>query len=121
MTHVHFQPVGGAAGDMTLAALVDAGAPLPEVTRSLTGLGVAFDLSTERALVNGVAALRARVAYPQEHAHRTFADIRAMIEAADLPEQASSRALDAFSRLAVAEGTVHDKDPQEVTFHEVGA
>ncbi|HEX5849514.1 MAG TPA: nickel pincer cofactor biosynthesis protein LarC [Rubrobacter sp.] len=121
MTHVHFQPVGGAAGDMTLAALVDAGAPLPEVTRSLTGLDVAFDLSTERTLVNGVAALRARVAYPQEHAHRTFADIRAMIEAADLPERASSRALDAFSRLAVAEGTVHDKDPQEVTFHEVGA
>jgi uncharacterized protein (TIGR00299 family) protein len=121
VTHIHFQPVGGAAGDMTLAALIDAGAPLPEIKGSLTGLGVAFDLATERAMVNGVAALRARVTYPEEHAHRTFADIRAMIEAADLPGPASSRALDAFGRLAVAEGTVHDRDPQEVTFHEVGA
>jgi pyridinium-3,5-bisthiocarboxylic acid mononucleotide nickel chelatase len=106
---------------MTLAALVAAGAPLPEITKSLGGLGVPFDLATERVEVNGAAALRAQVSYPDEHLHRTFADIRAMIEAADLPERASSRALDAFSRLAVAEGVVHDEDPQEVTFHEVGA
>jgi pyridinium-3,5-bisthiocarboxylic acid mononucleotide nickel chelatase len=106
---------------MTLAALVAAGAPLPEITRSLDGLGVPFELATERAEVNGVAALRVQVRYPDEHLHRTFADIRAMIEAADLPERPSSRALDAFSRLAVAEGNVHNEDPQEVTFHEVGA
>src|SRR5215213_9642346 len=106
---------------MTLAALIAAGAPLPEITGFLGGLGVTFDLSTEHAEVNGVAALQSRVRYPDEHLHRTFADIRAMIEAADLPERASSRALDAFGRLAVAEGAVHDEDPQEVTFHEVGA
>src|SRR5918995_1028741 len=79
------------------------------------------DLATERVEVNGVAALRAEVRYPDEHLHRTFTDIRTMIEGADLPERASSRALDAFSRLAVAEGAVHDQDPQVVTFHEVGA
>ncbi len=106
---------------MTLAALLAAGAPLPEITKSLGGLGVTFDLATERVEVNGVAALRAEVRHPDEHLHRTFADIRAMIEGADLPERASSRALDAFSRLAAAEGAVHDEDPQEVTFHEVGA
>ena len=106
---------------MTLAALVAAGAPLPEITKSLGGLGVTFDLATERVEVNGVAALRAEVRYQAEHLHRTFADISTMIEAADLPERASSRALDAFGRLAVAEGAVHDEDPQEVTFHEVGA
>ncbi len=106
---------------MTLAALVAAGAPLPEITKSLGSLGVTFDLATERVEVNGVAALRAEVRYPDEHPHRTFANIRTMIEGADLPERASSRALDAFSRLAVAEGAVHDEDPQEVTFHEVGA
>ena len=106
---------------MTLAALVAVGAPLPEITKSLGGLGVAFDLATERVEVNGVAALRAEVRYPDAHLHRTFADIRTMIEGADLPERASSRALDAFSRLSVAEGAVHDEDPEKVTFHEVGA
>jgi pyridinium-3,5-bisthiocarboxylic acid mononucleotide nickel chelatase len=106
---------------MTLAALVAAGAPLPEITESLGSLGVAFDLATEGVEVNGVAALRAEVRYPDEHLHRTFADISTMIGATDLPERASSRALDAFSRLAAAEGAVHNEDPQEVTFHEVGA
>ena len=121
MIHVHFQPVGGAAGDMTLAALVGAGAPLSGITASLRGLGVPFDLASERVEVNGVGALRANVDHPDEHVHRTFGDIRALIEAADLPVRASSRALDAFRRLAVAEGAVHGEDPEEVTFHEVGA
>jgi uncharacterized protein (TIGR00299 family) protein len=106
---------------MALAALIAAGAPLPEITKSLRGLGVPFDLTTERVEVNGVAALWVEVTYPDEHLHRTFADIHGLIEAANLPERASSRALDAFRRLAVAEGAVHDEDPEKVTFHEVGA
>jgi pyridinium-3,5-bisthiocarboxylic acid mononucleotide nickel chelatase len=121
LTHVHFQPVGGAAGDMTLAALVAAGAPLHEITASLRGLGVTFDLAVEPVEVNGIGALRADVEYPDEPSHRTFRDIRASIEGAELPERASSRALEAFRLLAVAEGAVHDEDPEEVTFHEVGA
>jgi pyridinium-3,5-bisthiocarboxylic acid mononucleotide nickel chelatase len=121
VTHVHFQPVGGAAGDMALAALVAAGAPLPEITKSLRSIGVPFDLATEQVEVNSVAALRANVRYPDEQLHRTFSDIRTLIEGADLSERASLRALNAFRRLAVAEGAVHGKDPEEVTFHEVGA
>src|ERR671917_1569934 len=106
---------------MTLAALVAAGAPLHEIIASLRGLGVAFDLAVERVDVNGIGALRADVEYHNEHSHRTFRDIRASIEVAELPERVSSRALEAFRLLAVAEGTVHDENPQEVTFHEVGA
>ena len=121
MIHVHFQPVGGVAGDMTLAALVAAGASLPEITAPLRGLGVTFDLAVERVEVNGIGTLRAAVEYPDEHSHRTFRDIRASIEGAELPERVSSRALEAFRLLAVAEGAVHDEDPEEVTFHEVGA
>jgi uncharacterized protein (TIGR00299 family) protein len=121
LIHVHFQPVGGAAGDMTLAALVAAGASVPGITASVRGLGVAFDLAVERVEVNGIGALRAAVEYPDEHSHRTFRDIRASIEEADLPERASSRAMEAFRLLAVAEGAVHNQDPEEITFHEVGA
>jgi uncharacterized protein (TIGR00299 family) protein len=121
LTHVHFQPVGGAAGDMTLAALIAAGASLPEIKASLRGLGVAFDLATQRVEVNGIGALRADVEYADEHSHRTFKDVRILIEGAGLPERTSSRALAAFRLLAVAEGAVHNEDPEEVTFHEVGA
>ena len=121
MTHVHFQPVGGAAGDMTLASLLAAGASPDEVSAVLRRLDVPFELSTERAEVNGVGALRMTVRHPEEHAHRDFRMIRAMIEGAGLPERAAGRAVEAFRRLAVAEGAVHGVDPEEVTFHEVGA
>ena len=106
---------------MTLAALVAAGAPLAGISSSLQTLGVAFELATERAEVSGIGALRVGVGYPEEHAHRTFREIRALIENAGLPDRASSRAVEAFRRLAVAEGAVHGEDPEEVTFHEVGA
>jgi uncharacterized protein (TIGR00299 family) protein len=121
LTHVHFQPVGGAAGDMTLASLLAAGADPERVSASLRALNVPFELSTEEAEVNGVGALRVTVHHPEEHAHRDFRAIRALVEAAGLPERAAGRALDAFHRLAVAEGAVHGLDPDEVTFHEVGA
>jgi pyridinium-3,5-bisthiocarboxylic acid mononucleotide nickel chelatase len=121
LIHVHFQPVGGAAGDMTLASLISAEAPLQEIVASLRSLGVAFDLATERVEINGIGALRARVRYPEDYTHRTFGDIRALVEAAGLPARASSRAVEAFRRIAVAEGVIHRKDPEYVTFHEVGA
>jgi pyridinium-3,5-bisthiocarboxylic acid mononucleotide nickel chelatase len=113
--------VGGVAGDMTLAGLVAAGAPLRDITSSLRNLGVAFDLATERVEISGVAALRATVTHPEQRAHRTFKDVRDLVEGAGLPDRVSSRALEAFRRLAVAEGAVHDRDPEDVTFHEVGA
>jgi uncharacterized protein (TIGR00299 family) protein len=121
LTHVHFQPVGGAAGDMTIASLVAAGVPLREITNSLHNLGAAFGLATERVEISGVAALRATVTHPEQHAHRTFKDVRDLVEGAGLPDRVSSRALEAFRLLAVAEGAVHDRDPEDVTFHEVGA
>ncbi|MBA2345448.1 MAG: nickel pincer cofactor biosynthesis protein LarC [Rubrobacter sp.] len=121
LTHVHFQPVGGAAGDMILASLLAAGAPLDEVTRTLEPLGVPFQLTADPAEINGVGALRVSVEYPQEHVHRTFADIRMLVENADLPSRATARSIEAFRRLAVAEGAVHGMPPDEVAFHEVGA
>ena len=121
MTHVHFQPVGGAAGDMTLASLLAAGADPERVSASLRALDVPFEISAEEAEVNGVGALRVSVHHPEEHAHRDFRTIRTLVRNAGLPERATGRALDAFRRLAVAEGAVHGVHPDEVTFHEVGA
>jgi pyridinium-3,5-bisthiocarboxylic acid mononucleotide nickel chelatase len=106
---------------MTLAALISAGAAREEIRATLRALGVAFDLATERVEVSGTGALRVTVSHPEQHAHRTFEDIRTLVEGAGLPERATSRAVEAFRRLAVAEGAVHGRRAEEVTFHEVGA
>ena len=106
---------------MTLASLVAAGASLQEITPLLRDLGVAFDIATERVEVSGIGALRVTVNHLEQRTHRTFKNIRDLVEGAGLPDRACSRAVEVFRRLAVAEGAVHGRDPEEVTFHEVGA
>ncbi len=44
-----------------------------------------------------------------------------MILGAGLPKGACDRALDIFGRIAVAEAGLHGMEPEEVSFHEVGA
>ena len=106
---------------MTLGALAAAGASLEEVSRYLERLDVPFTLHGETVAVSGILALRVTVEHPEQHAHRTFADVHSLVEGAGLPERAARRATGAFRLLAEAEGTVHGRPPEEVTFHEVGA
>ncbi|TDD23300.1 nickel pincer cofactor biosynthesis protein LarC [Kribbella turkmenica] len=58
------------------------------------------------------------------HTHgptRAWADVRALLEQAGLPEAVRARALDTFARLARAEASAHGVEPDTVHFHEVGA
>ncbi len=106
---------------MTLAALLHAGAPVEQVSRELRKLGLPFELRPEPAEVSGIGSLRLAVEHPEQHAHRTFADIRELVEGAGLLQRVASRSVAAFRILAEAEGRVHGLPPEEVTFHEVGA
>jgi len=122
---VHLDPLGGVAGDMFAAALLDA---FPEHSAGLaTALEAAGPRFTGRVQVasHGDGTLtgsRLIVRPPDEpHSHRRFVDIRALLGEADLDPAVRQRALDIFTRLARAEGEVHGHPPDEVTFHEVGA
>ena len=124
MTHqvAWFHPFSGIAGDMTLGALLDAGADLDFVTATLKGLNVdGWALTTEQVDRNGIRATRAVVDAPEQHHHRHWTDIRSLLEHADIPDRVKSRSLAVFEVLAVAEGKVHGVSPEEVHFHEVGA
>ena len=115
-------PFSGIAGDMTLGALLDAGAELSFVISTLEGLNVdGWSLTTEQVDRNGIRATRAVVDAPEQHHHRRWSDIRLLLEQASLPERVQARALAVFEALAVAEGEVHGLPPDEVHFHEVGA
>ncbi|MFM2091543.1 MAG: hypothetical protein RLZZ127_2032, partial [Planctomycetota bacterium] len=120
----------GIAGDMLLAALVDAGADLDRVSAGLEGLGVGPILITrQRVQAGSLAATRIDVAAPQEaawsplaggHDHRPYREIRDRLAAAALPERVRTRAQAVFRVLAEAEGAVHGVPADEVGFHEVG-
>ena len=106
---------------MILGALAAAGAPLAEISGMLEKLNVPFEIHAETVEVSGVCALRLSVEYPEEHVSRAFTDIRRLLEGADLPKRATQAAVKAFRLLAEAEGAVHGRAPEDITFHEVGA
>jgi uncharacterized protein (TIGR00299 family) protein len=58
------------------------------------------------------------------HTHeqeRDFAQIRELITRSTLSDWVKEKAIGVFRRIAVAEGKVHGKPPEQVHFHEVGA
>jgi uncharacterized protein (TIGR00299 family) protein len=114
--------VAGVAGDMLLGALLDAGAD-PELIRAgLAGLGVdGLELRTERVSRHAISATHATIHAAPGQPQRDWRSIRALIDAAGLPERVRERSQAAFERLAHAEARIHDVDPEQVHFHEVGA
>jgi len=65
---LYFDCFAGAAGDMILGALLDAGLPLEELKRALGSLAVeGWDVSAERVIKKGITATKFRV---HEHVHQ---------------------------------------------------
>jgi uncharacterized protein (DUF111 family)/NCAIR mutase (PurE)-related protein len=121
--HAWIDASAGVAGDMLLGALLDAGARLDAVRRAVDAVvpgGVS--LSAGPVTRAGLRALKAGVELvTPDPPHRTWRDIRAMLEAAALPAGVRRAAVAVFTRLADAEASVHGVPAQEVHFHEVGA
>lgn len=114
--------VGGLAGDMLLAALLDAGADLETLRSVPSALGIeGARIDVERVERQGIGALHVRIDAPDEVEHRDYAHIRELVATADLSEHARARSLEAFRRLAEVEGGIHGVPPEDVHFHELGS
>jgi pyridinium-3,5-bisthiocarboxylic acid mononucleotide nickel chelatase len=116
-----FHCFSGIAGDMALGSLLDAGADLDEVRDLVGRLPVdGWTLEAEPVLRCGIAATRVHVHARDDAVVRTASHIIGLVEAAELPERVSRRALAVFRALAEAEGRLHRRPPEQVHFHEVG-
>lgn len=112
----------GAAGDMLLAALLDAGASIDRVRAALAGLGVAgvhIDVAEVRR--HGLRALRAEVEGTSALVERTLPDVLALLDGGGLDHRVRQFAGRVFSALADAEARVHGTTVDHIHFHEVGA
>jgi len=120
----YFDCFSGVAGDMILAAVIDAGCPLEylqEVVGRLRLPEVA--ITAEKVRRGGMAATYVRVAVgpAAKTQHRHLPQILEIIGAAGLPTEVAERAIRVFRRLAEAEAAVHGIAVERVHFHEVGA
>lgn len=115
----------GISGDMLVTGLARL-ANVDEVTLDalIESLGIAElrgVLKIRPHSVSTIAGWKAEITLPDEHAHRTLADIETLIAKSTLTPSATQLALRAFKILAEAEGRVHQIPPEQVHFHEVGA
>jgi uncharacterized protein (TIGR00299 family) protein len=129
--HFHLDPLGGAAGDMFVACVLDAYPRLRDgaVAAASDAAGISCHLVPHRDHV--LTGTRFSVGdhhdhdHGHEHAlvhdHANWARIRADLEASSLSAGVRAHAVGIFSLLAEAEARVHGIDVADVTFHEVGA
>jgi len=123
MRIAYFDCFAGAAGDMIVGALIDAGASFDELAAGLNSLGVeGLRVRTEAVTRRGMAGTKFHVEIGHhDHAHRHLHHVVEIIDRSDLPDRAKDRARRTFTRLAEAEAKVHGTTVEKIHFHEVGA
>jgi uncharacterized protein (TIGR00299 family) protein len=118
----HFDAFSGISGDMTVGALIDAGAPAEAVIDALSALPTEARYTVEKTIRAGITASKFRVHVDSAPAkHRHLGHILEMLNQADLPHRAKANAAAVFQKLGEAEAAVHGVDITQVHFHEVGA
>lgn len=112
----------GISGDMTVAALVDAGADWQAIQAGIASLGLdGVELHLAEVMRGGFRAKHLTVAHPEQHAHRHLGDIEQILNRSDvLTQNQFDLALRIFHAVAEAEAKVHGSTVDEVHFHEVG-
>ncbi|HEX8503616.1 MAG TPA: nickel pincer cofactor biosynthesis protein LarC [Pyrinomonadaceae bacterium] len=123
MRTLYFDCFAGISGDMTLGALVAAGADARELTARLALLDVpGYEVEFETVDRSGISATRAVVRLTREEKHhRHLKDVEKIIGGSRLNDSVKARALKIFGRLAEAEARVHNVAVERIHFHEVGA
>ena len=139
MNAIYLDCFAGISGNMFLGACLQLGVPLAHLTAELDKLTFddQYSIEVNDVSKNGIAAVHLDVELEHHHHHhdhdhhhdhehhhhhhRSMSDIRSIIESSTLSLEIKKLALFIFEKLAAAEGKVHNKPPEEVHFHEVGA
>jgi len=122
MKIAYFDCFAGAGGDMIAAAMLDAGLDAEFLKAQLATLGLEqLDIKLAETQRAGLRALSFVPIIPEQDEHRNLEQITNIINQSKISEKAKKTATSIFNKLAQAEATVHNKAPQAIHFHEVGA
>ncbi len=121
MTIAYFDCFAGISGDMTLGALIDAGADRSLLDAAIEALRLGDEVKLEvrretRGHVGGTRVVVGTI----ERVERTVPALRAAVEDADAPDSVKRPVLNAIDRLAGAEARLHGLPAERVHLHELG-
>ena len=113
----------GISGDMTLGALINAGVPVKHIVTEIKKLGLSdFEIKTKTTQRHNISATKVDVFFDKKkQPDRKYLSIKQMISDSGLTENIKKKALKAFKLLGDAESKIHEKEINQIHFHEVGA
>jgi hypothetical protein len=124
---IHLDAVGGVAGDMFIAAVLDAFPNLSDgLLAAIRTAGFPRDVTMKITAHKDHALTGLRFIVDDSghdstpHRHTDFANIRQLLENSQIETDVRRHAVGIFSLLAEAEAKVHGTTVDEVTFHEIG-
>ena len=121
MTIAYFDCFSGISGDMTLGALIDAGAERAVLDATVEALRLGEEVHVEVRREQRGHAGGTRVAIDVSgRVERTVPALRGMIADSDVPDRVKAHALDAVGLIARAESTIHGVPEAELHLHELG-
>jgi len=149
MRVAYFDAFSGVSGDMTVGALIDAGADAHKLIHGLEHLGLGAKYKAEKTVRYGITATKFHVLIgdqpadhvhdhhhhdhdhdhdhhhhhdqTHDHSHRGYTQIVELINKAKIPAPVKESAIRVFTVLGEAEAQVHGISIDKVHFHEVGA
>jgi uncharacterized protein (TIGR00299 family) protein len=121
VTIAYFDCFSGISGDMTLGALIDAGADAAVVDAAVEAMRLGDEV---KVVVRGetrghVGGTRVQVQV-NGRVDRTVPVLRRVVEDADLPDDVKRPALEAINRLAHVEAGIHRVPEAQLHLHELG-
>jgi hypothetical protein len=121
MQIAYFDCFSGISGDMILGALIDAGLDLHQLEFELRKLNISgYTLKAEKTTRKGLSGTRFLVHTEEDHTERHLRDIEEIIDRSDLNNNIKASSKTIFNELARVEAMIHNKNPGEVHFHEIG-
>lgn len=123
MKVLYFDCSSGISGNMTLAALLEIIEDNEYFLNEIKKLNIdGYKIEISKKIKNGITATYVDVILDEHnHSHRHLSDIYQIIDESKLDDNIKKLAKEMFLKVAEAESKVHNKDLNEVHFHEVGA
>ncbi|OGQ46171.1 MAG: TIGR00299 family protein [Deltaproteobacteria bacterium RIFCSPLOWO2_02_44_9] len=122
MKIAYFDCCAGISGDMVLGALVDSGLDVSILRRELAKLHLGdYSISASKDERHHITGTNIKVRFKESGHHRTFKEIKNIINKSRLTTKVKVLSTSIFENLAKAEAKVHGCRVDDVHFHEVGA
>ncbi|MZH15580.1 MAG: nickel pincer cofactor biosynthesis protein LarC [Nitrospinae bacterium] len=120
----YFDCYSGISGDMILGALVDMGVDIREIRKALKNIDLGgYKLEAKKVKRSDLSCTQILVKLEKQKSrqpHRSFSNIKKLIEKSGLPSRVKKNSIEIFKRIAKVEAGIHNTTVDKIHFHEVG-